>query len=219
LRWRGAAQSAFGQSRACGPRSFRPRAGLARVIDDQGRAGIYDVRALALPAMARPSTARPINKAIEIRGGGRWWDECASRRGRICPIPFGSRATSRCNLDSGARLLAANRSIHGGDGYDAAEDIGDAARYEDFGHGHWHNSLIMGENIENITINRPGLIDGGLYDDTLASTTLNPKPHARAAARASRHCDGLGARGRGTGAAARAPATGRARAGRGNATG
>ena len=33
-------------------------------------------------------------------------------------------------------------------------------RYQDFGHSHWHNSLIWGEDLENISITGPGLING-----------------------------------------------------------
>ncbi len=38
--------------------------------------------------------------------------------------------------------------------------------YQDFGHSHWHNSLIWGEGLENVSILGPGLIDGkGLSRD------------------------------------------------------
>jgi polygalacturonase len=33
-------------------------------------------------------------------------------------------------------------------------------RYQDFGHSHWHNSLLWGENLENVSILGPGMIDG-----------------------------------------------------------
>src|ERR1700750_2029172 len=33
--------------------------------------------------------------------------------------------------------------------------------YQDFGHSHWRNSLIWGINVENVSIEGPGLIDGG----------------------------------------------------------
>ena len=33
-------------------------------------------------------------------------------------------------------------------------------KYQDFGHSHWHNSLIWGENLEDIAITGPGLIHG-----------------------------------------------------------
>jgi len=38
--------------------------------------------------------------------------------------------------------------------------MGDKFRYQDFGHSHWHNSLIWGENLENISILGTGIING-----------------------------------------------------------
>lgn len=43
-------------------------------------------------------------------------------------------------------------------GFDAAEPAD--TLYQDFGHSHWHNSLIWGEGIENVRIEGDGLIDG-----------------------------------------------------------
>ena len=44
-------------------------------------------------------------------------------------------------------------------GYDPAEP-NQWDQYEDYGHSHWHNSLIWGEGIENIAITGPGRIWG-----------------------------------------------------------
>jgi hypothetical protein len=46
--------------------------------------------------------------------------------------------------------------------YDPPEpnDWGDRLQYQDFGHSHWHNSLIWGENVDHVTITGGGLIDG-----------------------------------------------------------
>ena len=60
-------------------------------------------------------------------------------------------------LDQGAVLLAADTG--GGRGYDPAEP-GPGNAYQDFGHSHWHNSLIWGENVEDVSITGPGRIDG-----------------------------------------------------------
>ncbi|RYE25050.1 MAG: glycoside hydrolase family 28 protein, partial [Sphingobacteriaceae bacterium] len=37
---------------------------------------------------------------------------------------------------------------------------GDKFQYQDYGHSHWHNSLIWGENLENISILGTGIING-----------------------------------------------------------
>jgi polygalacturonase len=60
-------------------------------------------------------------------------------------------------LDQGSVLLAAD-STHGGR-YDDP-DPGPGNQYQDYGHSHWHNSLIWGENLQNISILGPGLING-----------------------------------------------------------
>jgi polygalacturonase len=60
-------------------------------------------------------------------------------------------------LDQGCTLLAADSSAGGR--YDDPEPGADN-KFQDFGHSHWHNSLIWGENLENISILGTGLIYG-----------------------------------------------------------
>ena len=63
-------------------------------------------------------------------------------------------------LDAGATLLAADPPPAGTPGgYDAPEP-NKFDPYQDFGHCHWHNSLIWGENLENVSILGPGRIFG-----------------------------------------------------------
>lgn len=76
----------------------------------------------------------------------------------------------------GATLLAANPNEHS-QGYHAPEPNiwGDTHKYQDFGHSHFRNSLIWGEDISHFTLTGGGLIDGsglwkGLYPP------LGPKP-------------------------------------------
>lgn len=61
-------------------------------------------------------------------------------------------------IDRGATLLAADPAHHAGR-YDLPEpnrhDL-----YQDFGHSHWHNSLIVGDGVRNVAILGPGTIDG-----------------------------------------------------------
>ncbi len=68
-------------------------------------------------------------------------------------------------LEQGATILAADSPLpgettgyHGGT-YDAAEPTAWDA-YQDYGHNHWHNSLIWGEDLHDISITGPGLIWG-----------------------------------------------------------
>ena len=82
-------------------------------------------------------------------------------------------------LEPGAVVLAASTPLEGTTtgGYDAAEPQGAWEPYQDYGHNHWHNSLIWGEGLHDIAILGPGLIWGrGLSrghetDEDLPDTT------------------------------------------------
>ncbi|MEI9885847.1 MAG: glycoside hydrolase family 28 protein [Rhizomicrobium sp.] len=75
-------------------------------------------------------------------------------------LSFSVQLRSRITLlfASGATLIAADPAKHGGR-YNSPEpnapDI-----YQDFGHNHWRNSLLWGEDIQDVMIMGPGLIDG-----------------------------------------------------------
>ena len=59
-------------------------------------------------------------------------------------------------LEQGAVLKAA--PVTDTAGYDEAEP--NESKYQDFGHSHWHNSLVWGENLHDVTLEGAGLIDG-----------------------------------------------------------
>lgn len=63
-------------------------------------------------------------------------------------------------LDESATLVAAEPSVDLTVGYDAPEPNPGSDQYQDFGKSHWHNSLIWGENLENVSIIGPGRIFG-----------------------------------------------------------
>ncbi len=62
------------------------------------------------------------------------------------------------HLDQGAVLIAESEA--GGEGYDLPEDSECATKYQDFGHSHWKNSLIYGEDLHDIAIVGQGRIWG-----------------------------------------------------------
>ncbi len=146
---------------------------VAKVRDAKPIAGIYNVRDFGATGTGRTIDSDAINKAIEA---------AAANGGGTVRLPAGQylcysirlKSNITLFLDQGSRIIAANKTVHGGSGYDLAEDIGDTARYQDYGHSHWHNSLIWGEGLENITITGPGTIDGGLWqeDGTNASRVV-----------------------------------------------
>jgi polygalacturonase len=101
-----------------------------------------------------------INAAIEAAAGA---------GGGTVTLPAGTylsfsirlKSNITLRLEAGATLLAATPA-EGFGGYDPAEqnDWGDVHQFQDFGHSHWHNSLVWGEDLENIAISGPGHIDG-----------------------------------------------------------
>jgi len=80
------------------------------------------------------------------------------------------------HLGQGSTILAAGSSQAGE--YDSPEfNVFD--RYQDFGHTHWHNSLIWGEWIHDVTIDGPGRI----YGKGLSRGSGSPPPTTQAANR------------------------------------
>jgi polygalacturonase len=61
----------------------------------------------------------------------------------------------------GSTILAADPpSQSKAEGYDLPESNQPWEAYQDFGHNHWRNSLIWGENLDDVAIQGPGLIWG-----------------------------------------------------------
>ena len=117
----------------------------------------FNVRIFGAKGDGKALDSPAINKAIEEAsnsGGGTVFFPAGTYRS------FSIRLKSNITLyfDQGSTLLAA--SPNDGDGkYDLPEP-NPADKFQDFGHTHWHNSLIWGENVENISIMGPGLIWG-----------------------------------------------------------
>jgi hypothetical protein len=122
---------------------------------------VYDVRAFGATGDGKTLDTDAINKAIAA---------AAAAGGGTVHFPAGTylsysiRLQSNITLflDQGSTILAADPpSEPGQPGYDLAEPNpwGDL-KYQDYGHSHWHNSLIWGENLQNISIVGPGCIYG-----------------------------------------------------------
>jgi polygalacturonase len=116
---------------------------------------VFDVRHFGARGDGVTIDSDAINRAIQA----------AARHGGTVYFPAGTYASYSIRLSSNIGLyLAENATIRAavpanGRGYDPAEP-GPGNSYQDFGHSHWHNSLIWGENLQNITIHGPGTIDG-----------------------------------------------------------
>jgi polygalacturonase len=103
---------------------------------------------------------KPINDAIEAaakQGGGTVYFPA----GNFLSFSIHLKSNIALYLDQGCVLMAADTTANGK--YDSGEPNA-FDQYQDYGHSHWHNSLIWGENLENISILGPGIINGnGLW--------------------------------------------------------
>jgi polygalacturonase len=97
-----------------------------------------------------PAINEAIDKAAEDGGG----TVLISEGQYLCySIRLKSGITLR--LEKGAVIKAAQVSSEAG--YDEPEP--NDSHFQDFGHSHWHNSLIWGENLHDVTLEGEGLID------------------------------------------------------------
>jgi polygalacturonase len=118
--------------------------------------GAYDVRTFGAKGDGKSIDTPAVNKAIEI---------AAAAGGGVVRFPAGSymcfsihlKSKVALYLDPGATIVAAESGSAGQ--YDPAEP-NPWDKFQDYGHSHWHNSLIWGENVENVSILGPGQIWG-----------------------------------------------------------
>jgi len=123
---------------------------------------VFDVRAYGARGDGASIDTPAINKAI---------DAASAQGGGTVRFPPGTYASYSIHLKSnvalylelGATILAASVAPGGstsGACYDPAGPNTPWEAYQDYGHNHWHNSLIWGEGIHDIAILGPGLIWG-----------------------------------------------------------
>ncbi len=118
--------------------------------------GIYNVRDFGATGDGTTLDSASINAAISAAcgaGGG----TVRFPPGTYLSLSIHLQSNISLYLEQGATILAATQSPN--NSYDLPEPNA-AEGFQDFGHSHWHNSLIWGENIENISISGPGMICG-----------------------------------------------------------
>ena len=117
----------------------------------------YNVRDFGAVGDGKAIDSPAINKAIHAAaeaGGG----TVTLPAGTYLSFTIRLKSHTGLYLDHGAVILAASHKDHEG-GYDPAEP-NEWDMYQDHGHSHWQNSLIVGEDLTNISIAGPGKIQG-----------------------------------------------------------
>ncbi len=126
---------------------------------------VYNVRAYGATGTGKTLDSPAINKAIEA---------ASKAGGGVVQLPAGTYLSGSIHMQSniqldvtaGATILGAPQSMNA---YNRAEEFAGKA-YQDGGHTYFHNSLIWGENLTNVSITGRGMIDGG-------GLTLKDKEH------------------------------------------
>jgi polygalacturonase len=116
----------------------------------------FDVRHFGAKGDGVALDSPAINAAVlaaEVAGGGM----VILPAGRYPSFSIRLRSRVTLVLDKGATLIAAEKGPLGA--YDLPEERG-AQLYQDFGHSHWHNSLIWADGAEDVAIIGEGRIEG-----------------------------------------------------------
>lgn len=132
----------------------------ARFTSAQNATATYNVKDFGAIANGSTLDSRAINRAI---------DTIASKGGGTLIFPAGVYLSGSIRLKSNITLYLDQGAV-----IEASPNVSDYDKpepnqwkqYQDFGHSHWHNSLIWGDSVHNVSILGPGLIYGkGLTAD------------------------------------------------------
>lgn len=127
--------------------------------------GVFDVRKYGATGDGKTLDTDGVNHAIEA---------AAAAGGGLVVFPPGTylcfsihlKSHVHLQLQQGSTIIAADSPLPGeqtgyrGGAYDAAEPNAPWEAYQDYGHNHWHNSLLWGDGISDFSITGPGLIFG-----------------------------------------------------------
>ena len=132
---------------------------FAQATASAASGGFFNVKQYGAKGDGSTIDSPAIDKAIEAAsnaGGGTVYFPAGTYN--CYTIHLKSNVT--LHVESGATIQAALPPPEGEPGgYDAPEP-NPADKYQDFGHSHWRNSLIYGEDLENIAITGMGMIFG-----------------------------------------------------------
>ena len=125
---------------------------------------LFDVRTYGATGDGKTLDTDAVNRAIEAAAG----------QGGVVLFPAGSylcfsirlKSNVHLHLEEGSAIIAADSPKPGettgynGGAYDAAEPKTEWDAYQDYGHNHWHNSMLWGEDLHDVSITGTGLIWG-----------------------------------------------------------
>jgi polygalacturonase len=124
----------------------------------------YNVRTYGAVGDGKAYDTTAFNKALAA---------CSDAGGGTVYVPAGTylcysihlRSNVELYLAQGSTIMAAETPTEGASsgptsGYDVPEPNTAWDAYQDFGHNHWHNSLMWGEDLHDLSITGPGLIWG-----------------------------------------------------------
>ena len=143
------------------PSALGQMSGQAGAAASTGQpAGVLDVRSFGALGDGHSLDTPAINRAIETaaeRGGGTVYFGA----GQYLCHSIHLKSNVGLYLDHGAVIIAADPLPEGQPGgYDSPGPPQPWEAYQDFGHNHWRNSLIWGEDLHDISISGPGRIWG-----------------------------------------------------------
>lgn len=117
-------------------------------------AAVFDITTYGAKGDGKTQNRDAINKAI---------DAAAAAGGGIVEVPPGTWVTGSIRLRSNVTLHLERGSVIEASSEGTAYDVPEPNqwdKFQDFGHSHFHNSLIWGEGLENIAITGGGRISG-----------------------------------------------------------
>lgn len=121
---------------------------------------VFEVSAFGATGDGKTIDTPAINRAIEAAaasGGG----TVHFAAGQYVCFSIRLKSNVALHLDQGAVIIAADALPEDqSGGYDEPEPVQPWEAYQDYGHNHWHNSLIWGEDLHDISIYGPGRIWG-----------------------------------------------------------